>query len=177
MKQRRHISIAVALAALAALSCAGEMAATAEGEPPPELVFEGITYRYYEGSELTVSGTARTATYRNATGAVTAEALFAHLHDKDKGAVEARANRVLGNMLLKWADAEAGVEMLDVNGTHALTERASFDARKQRFFGETPVNVHGEGFQATAGSGFSLALKGDRVLHFQGPIASQFFAP
>lgn len=177
MTSTRLIAIAVVAAALTALSCAGEVVAPAEGEPPPELVLEGITYRYYEGSQLTVSGTARTATYRNATGALTADALFAHLHDEAKGAVEARANRVLGNLLLKWADAESGVDMLDVNGTRAMTERASFDARKQRFFGETPVNVHGEGFQATAGSGFSLALKADRVLHFQGPIASQFFVP
>lgn len=175
MSLRRYIATAIAAAALAALSCADAVAPLPEGESPPELLLEGITYRYYEGSLLTVSGTASAATYRNANGAVTADALFAHLHDEAKGAVEARARRVLGNLILKWADAESGVELLDVNGTHALTDRASFDARRRRFFGETPVNVHGEGFQATAGSGFSLALKGDRVLHFQGPIASQFF--
>ncbi|MBR2979164.1 MAG: hypothetical protein IKC51_04455 [Myxococcaceae bacterium] len=177
MTSTGQVALAVCLALLTGVSCAGEQAGASTSETPPELVLEGIAYRYYEGSTLVVSGTARTATFRNATGAVTADELFAHLHDEARGSVEARARRVNGNLLLKWADAESGVQMLDINGTSAMTERASFDARKQRFFGETPVNVHGEGFQATASSGFSLAIQGDRVLHFQGPIASQFLAP
>lgn len=174
MISRSYISIALALFAL---SCADGVTSSPVEEPPPELILEGITYRYYEGSTLTMSGKARASTYRNTTGAVTADELFTLLLDDATGAIEARANRVLGNVLLKWADAEAGVELFDINDTRAKTERASFDGRRQRFFGETPVAVFGEGFQASADSGFSLALKGDRVLHFQGPILSQIFTP
>lgn len=175
MTSRRDIALLALFAALACPSCTGEGARPTPAEPPPELVLQGVTYRYYEGSRLAVSGTAREMTYRNATGGVTAEALFALLYDEAKGDIEAEASHVQGNLLLKWADAERGVELRDVNATHATTERASFDARKQRFFGETPVGVRGAGFEASAGTGFSLALRGDRVLHFQGPIESRIF--
>ncbi|MDR0966521.1 MAG: hypothetical protein LBM75_08500 [Myxococcales bacterium] len=175
MIPRSYILLSAILAALTGLSCAAAPAPETQGELPPELILEGVTYRYYEGSTQTVSGKAARATYRNETGEIGADELFALLHDEAKGSVEARGSHVLGSLLLRWADAEGGVEMLDVNGTKATTESASFDARRRRFFGETPVDVFGEGFDATATSGFSLNLRTARVLHFQGPILTRVF--
>lgn len=91
------------------------------------------------------------------------------------GDIYASTQHVQGNLVIRWVDAMGGVEMKDINGTRAITERASFDAKGQRLFGETPVDVTGRGLVATAKSGFILPLRGDRVLHFQGPIESRIF--
>ena len=174
-------TLAALLSLLAAACSEDPGAAKAAEEAPPELILTGVTYRYYEGSALTVSGRAREVTYRTSNGAMTAEELFALFHGQerdgggDRGGIEATAASVQGNMLLRWADASGGVEMHDINGTKAVTDKASYDAGGQRIFGSSPVDVTGRGLTAVARSGFLLPLKGDRVLHFQGPIESTVF--
>ncbi len=177
MKSRSYKIFAAFMPILAA-SCAEDPGApNVTGEAPPELILSGVTYRYYEGSDLKVSGNAREVTYRTSNGAMTADRLFALFHGSggEQDAIEATATEVQGNMLLRWADASGGVQMNDINGTRAVTDKASYDAGGQRIFSESPVDVTGKGLTAVARSGFLLPLKGDRVLHFQGPIESTVF--
>jgi len=160
------------ISTLALVGCSAP-ARQESGRSAPELVLQGVGFKFYRGSQLTTVGMARNASFRTDTGAASAEktrTVFLR-----SGAEEAvlLAGRMEGDVHTRQADAEGGVRILDAEGTVASTPRAHLDGASRRASGRDPVEVTGKSFRSRAASGFSIDLSGSRKMVFEGPIASR----
>lgn len=142
------------------------------GRGPPELVLEGVGFKFFRGSELTTIGHARAASFRSDTGDLATEKLKLRFLRPGEDDVILEAGRTAGNVHTRQADAEKGVYLVDAQGTVARTERGHIDGTRREASGTDPVEVTGPSFRSQAAGGFTLELTGSRTLVFRGPVVS-----
>lgn len=161
-----------ALAAILALGGCAAPTAPETGRAAPELVLQGVGFKFFRGSQLTTVGMARAASFRTDTGDASAEKTRTVFLRAGEQEAVLLAGQMAGNVHTRQADAKGGVRILDAEGTVATTARAHLDGETHRASGSAPVEVTGKSFRSQA-SGFSLDLVGSRTLVFEGPVASQ----
>jgi hypothetical protein len=143
------------------------------GATPPEIILEGVGFRFFRGSELRARGQANVATFRRDTGDVTAHRVRLVVDRDGQGdTVRFDAVSASGNVHTQLAAAAGGVHLADAQGTRGTTERARLDGKAGRVDGRDPVDVVGSGFRMHGENGFVLDLVGEDGLLLKGPVTT-----
>jgi hypothetical protein len=123
---------------------------------PPELTFEGLTYRVYKGAELAADGAAARATFRRDNADLTASEptiRFPTTGDRPEARIAARQGA--GNLRQHWFLASGGVRA-EQGDQVAVTEEARYDAADGLVHGAKPVEVRGASRLLVRGPSFTL---------------------
>lgn len=173
MKNRAKIArYAILAAALMAAGCSARPAVDA-GVAPPEIVLEGVGFKFFRGSELRATGKANVATFRRDSGDVSAYRVKLNVR-KAEGvqAVTLDAVSASGNVHTQLADAAGGVHLADSSDSRGTTERAHLDGKAGLVSGQDPVDVVGQGFRMHGENGFVLDLVRTDGLSLKGPVTT-----
>lgn len=177
------LTVKLALGGLLALVSGCSPAAGPEVAPPPELTLHQVTFDTFRGSRRIAVGTAERLTYERTSGdSVATGARLNFLSARPtpaqaKAAAPSRhfrleADRIVGNVPARLADAEGNVTLRDDQGLTGTTPRAHFDGPRSLAEGVDPVRIHGPSYRADA-VGFKLLLDEDD-LTLNGPVTSRF---
>ena len=131
---------------------------------PPQLTFQELRYRVYQGSLLTAEGTAARASLRRDTSDLAAEQVTVRFPPAGENA-EARiaAAKADGNLKLRTFRATGGVRAEQADQI-ALTEAARYDAASGLIRGDRPIEVHGGSSLTVRGPGFTLDPRQQRLV-------------
>ena len=168
MKSRTWTALGLALA----LAGCTAQAPADTGKAPPELVLQGVGFKFFRGSELTTVGHARSASFRSDTGDLGANRVKLRFLRPPENDMILEAGTASGNIRTKQADAENGVLLVDAEGTTVRTTKSHIDGNTRLATATDPVEVTGAGFRSQASGGFALELGGSRTLVFHGPVTS-----
>lgn len=142
------------------------------GKAPPEMVLQGVGFKFFRGSELTSVGHARSASFRSDTGDLGANRVKLRFLRPTENDMILEAGTASGNIRTKQVDAENGVLLVDAQGTAVQTTKSHIDGNTRQATGTDPVEVTGASFRSQASGGFALELSGSRTLVFHGPVTS-----
>ena len=130
----------------------------------PELRFEDVHYRVYQGPRLQAEGVAARAAYRRESAGVSAERIelrFPPVSGRDE--VRSRAARGEGSLRVRDFTADGGVT-LEQRGDVASTESAHYSGADGLVRGDRSIQVRGRAYTLT-GPGFTLdPRKGDLIV-------------
>lgn len=159
----RSSAIFVALVALAFEGGCGSERPRGTTDVPPELTFEGLTYRVYRGAVLTAEGDAVRAAFRRDTSDLTAEQVRVRF-PAAAGRPEARiaARQGTGNLRQRHFLATGGVRA-EQGDEVAVTEEARYSAVDGLVHGERPIEVHGGSRLVVRGPAFALDPREQRL--------------
>jgi hypothetical protein len=162
----------LAITGVIALGCAGAPPPDV-GVGPPELVLDGVTFRFFRDEALRAVGQAAGATFRRDTGDLVARKATVNIRDpKQSGPKDLGAERVAGNVRSGQGIAEGGVWGRDEQGTTFTTESCRFDGKAQTAEGEKPVRIDGEGLRMENPSGFAMDFSARGALRLKGPVTT-----
>jgi lipopolysaccharide export system protein LptC len=168
------VSRAVLLPSLLALLAACSPSRPPEGpaEEQPQVVLHGVRLRSYEGSTLSMTGTAEHATFQRS-GDITAtqgavRVLGAGEGDGPPGGLTVRARHMEGNLGTRHMVASGDVEVRTASGMVAHTPRATYDGALRSAHGSEGVRVTGPDYRLNADA-FSLSFP-DEAFTFEGSV-------
>jgi hypothetical protein len=130
---------------------------------PPELTFDGLTYRVYRGPVLTAEGDAVRAAFRRDNADLSAEQVtvqFPSSGDRPEARIAARHGT--GNLRQRKFQASGGVRA-EQGDEVAVTEQARYDAADGLVRGDQPVEVRGGNRLVVRGPAFTLDPREQRL--------------
>jgi hypothetical protein len=123
---------------------------------PPQLTFQDLRYRVYQGPLLTAEGTAVRASMRRDTSDVVAEQVTVRFPPAgDRAEARVAAAQGQGNLKTRTFRAAGGVRAEQADQV-ALTEEARYDAASGLIRGDRPIEVQGGSSLTVRGPGFTL---------------------
>ena len=130
---------------------------------PPELTFDGLTYRVYRGPVLTADGTAAHARFRRDNSDLSADQITSRFPSSgDRAEARIAARQGAGNLRQRQFDAWGGVRA-EQGDEVAVTERAHYDAADGLIRGDRPIEVRGGGRLVVRGPSFTLDPRQQRL--------------
>lgn len=157
--------ISVILAASAALASGGCQRERPGGtrDVPPELTFDGLTYRVYRGALLTAEGDAVRAAFRRDTSDLDADHLTARFPSSgDRPEARVAAQHGSGNLRQHRFEASGGVRA-EQGSEVAVSEEARYSAADGLIRGDRPVEVRGGSRLVVRGPSFTLDPREQRL--------------
>ncbi|GEJ57499.1 hypothetical protein [Anaeromyxobacter diazotrophicus] len=152
---------AIALAALG--GCHRDERPRGTTDVPPELTFDGLTYRVYRGTVLVAEGDAVRAAFRRDNADLAAQELTARFPSTgDRPEARIAARQGTGNLRLRWFQASGGVRA-EQGDEVAVTEEARYDAADGLVRGERPIEVRGASHLVVRGPAFTLDPRLERL--------------
>ena len=130
---------------------------------PPELTFDGLTYRVYRGPELVAEGDAVRAVFRRDNADLTAQqitARFPSSGDRPESRIAARQGT--GNLRQRRFQATGGVRAVQGDEV-AVTDEARYDAADGLVRGDRPIEVRGANHLLVRGPAFTLDPREERL--------------
>ena len=159
-------SISAFLSALVALAMLGgchREQTRGTTDVPPELTFEGLTYRVYRGSVLTADGDADRAAFRRDNSDLTASQITARFPSSgDRTEARIAAREGAGNLRQRNFRAWGGVRA-EQGDEVAVSEQARYDAADGLVRGDRPIEVRGGSRLLVRGPSFTLDPREQRL--------------
>lgn len=130
---------------------------------PPELTFDGLTYRVYRGSLLTAEGDAVHAAFRRDNSDLDADRITARFPSSgDRAESRIAAQHGSGNLRQHHFQASGGVRA-EQGAEVAVTEEARYSAADGLIRGDRPVEVRGGSRLVVRGPSFTLDPREQRL--------------
>jgi hypothetical protein len=130
---------------------------------PPELIFEGLTYRVYRGSVLTADGDAARVAFRRDNADLAARQIttrFPSSGDRPEARIAAREGA--GNLRQRNFQAWGGVRA-EQGDEVAVSEQARYAAADGLVRGDRPIEVRGGSRLLVRGPSFTLDPREQRL--------------
>jgi len=160
---------AIVLACVTGLCCASPTPGDF-GEAPPEILLEGVGFKFFRENELRAVGKATQATFMRDTADGSAQSVrMRFLATTDRSEVELTAHEVHGNIRTQQAEATGGVRIAEAGGAIGTTESAKLDGPARRVTGEKPVDIVGAGFRVHGDNGLLMSIAEPGSLALKGP--------
>lgn len=144
------------------------------GEAPPEILLEGVGFKFFRGTDLRAVGRASQATFLRDTGDGMAQNVRMRLlADPERPEIEIVTSNVTGNVRTQQATATGGVRAAEAGGAAGLTATARLDGVGRSATGDDPVDIAGAGYHVHADKGFLLNFAAPGGLALQGPVETR----
>jgi hypothetical protein len=143
-----------------------------EENPAPNVVFYGVTMKYFREGDLAATGNAKQLSYERASSEVAAGAPHLHLDRSASGqigdgGVDIWAPAGRGVLLHKQLDLAGGVTV-ETARLFGETPTAHYDGMQMQASGKEPVKITGSGYRLVS-NGFLFDFN-EELYHFDGDV-------